>query len=160
MKIIFLDFDGVITTAKSGYAIDPEKVDLLLKIIEKTDAKIVVSSSWRRATVEATKEYLSETAFVDYIVGVTRKFDVYTGERYGYLSVPRGMEIKFWLDTTEENIESYVILDDETDMLIDQEPYFILTDMYLGLSEEDVEKAIKILNDGTKTVDREEQQIV
>lgn len=32
-KIIFLDFDGVITTLKSGWKLDPEKLELLGRIL-------------------------------------------------------------------------------------------------------------------------------
>lgn len=42
----------------------------------------------------------------------------------------------------------YVILDDDSDMLDCQLPYFIQTDwLKWGLSDEDVEQAIHILND-------------
>lgn len=43
-KIIFLDFDGVITTLASRYALDRYKCDLLQQVIDRTGAKIVVSS--------------------------------------------------------------------------------------------------------------------
>ena len=43
-KYIFLDFDGVITTAKSLYNLDKSKCDLIQRIIDKTGAKIVVTS--------------------------------------------------------------------------------------------------------------------
>ena len=65
MKIIFLDIDGVISTEKSHYALDKDACNLLGKIIDATDAKIVISSSWRKNTVEATKEYLTTIAFID-----------------------------------------------------------------------------------------------
>ena len=40
----------------------------------------------------------------------------------------------------------YVILDDDTDMLLDQKKYFIKCDPEEGLTLENVNKAIKILN--------------
>lgn len=42
-------------------------------------------------------------------------------------------------------IESFVILDDNSDMLEDQKKNFVQTCMVTGLSDTDVEKAIKIL---------------
>ena len=45
-KIIFLDFDGVISTPECRWNLDPEKIALLEELIKETDAKIVVSSSW------------------------------------------------------------------------------------------------------------------
>ena len=58
MKVLFLDFDGVITTYDSRWCIDTEKLNLIDKIIQQTDAKIVVSSSWKvgNENVEDFKE--------------------------------------------------------------------------------------------------------
>ena len=47
MKILFLDFDGVITTLKTRWKIDMDKIKIINDICDKTDAKIVVTSSWR-----------------------------------------------------------------------------------------------------------------
>ena len=55
--------------------------------------------------------------------------------------------IKEWLDKQTEPYR-YVIFDDDTDMLDSQLPYFIQSDwLKWGLSDEDVEQAIHILND-------------
>lgn len=145
MKIIFLDIDGVISTANTGYSLDGEKIKLLHEIIDRTGAKIVLSSSWRKHNLEATKEKFKNTSFVDYIIGVTPRFNVQDNNG-DYFSVPRGMEIDYWLDHCEEEIESYVILDDERTFLLDQKEHFVQTNMYFGLLEDDVELAVKILN--------------
>ena len=54
MKVIFLDFDGVLNSEKYirtcghyGVIIDPSRMVMLKEIIDKTDAKIVLSTSWR-----------------------------------------------------------------------------------------------------------------
>lgn len=167
MNIIFLDVDGVVSTAKSKYALDKEKVDLLGKIIDATDAKIVISSSWRMHTLEKTIEYLSTIdehrvpfafPYCDRIIGITIRAYHYVTQGI-HLSIPRGVEIKQWIDT---NIHSdngknwsrkslgsdfnYVILDDDCDMLLEQKDNFVNTDSYLGLQDKDVELAIEILN--------------
>jgi len=41
----------------------------------------------------------------------------------------------------------YIIIDDDTDMLDEQLPFFINTDPEVGITDEDVKTAIKILND-------------
>ena len=51
------------------------------------------------------------------------------------------------MHSNELNVDyTYVILDDDSDMLYDQRNNFIQTHMYDGLSEDDVKKAIEILN--------------
>ena len=54
MLIIFLDFDGVLNSKKyialknePGVCFDPECLNLLKEIVLKTNAKIVLTSSWR-----------------------------------------------------------------------------------------------------------------
>ena len=49
-------------------------------------------------------------------------------------------------ESKKNEIESYVILDDDSDMLPDQMNNFIRVDANIGLTYSDVCKAIKILN--------------
>ena len=57
----------------------------------------------------------------------------------------RGFEIQNYLDA-QKNVLSYCILDDDCDMLPTQLDNFIQTDFRVGLTEDNVNKAIKILN--------------
>ena len=155
MKIIFLDFDGVITTAESSYRIDPDKCNMIKEICDATDASIVISSSWRMSDLEKTIEAITNEEIVygnqpftipERVVGVTNrmyscKYGV-ADERYG---VCRGVEIDRYIVDHPE-ITNYVILDDDMDMLLTQKDNFIQTDGYDGISNKDVIKAIKILN--------------
>lgn len=162
-RIIFLDIDGVIATQKTiiegSWGLTPQKQDLLGYIIEKTDAKIVLSSSWRKSTLEASIEYMRENGFrfCDKIIGVTIRAYHYI-EKGIHLSIPRGVEIKQWIDThihsdNGHNFErkkigidwNYVILDDDTDMLLEQRKYFIRTHYLNGISKSQSEKAIRLL---------------
>ncbi len=183
-KYIFLDIDGVIaipsTLDESGmWSLNDEKQALLGEIIRLTDAKIVLSSSWRRHNVEETKIKMKEEGFwfCDEIVGVTiRGYHYIDRISKIHLSIPRGVEIKQYIDihlkfpwignsdlkeqfsVSEEGVfkrmESrkvgvdyqYVILDDESDMLLEHKDYFVHTKSKIGLTEEDVELAISILN--------------
>jgi hypothetical protein len=169
IKIIFLDIDGVIATPASivdgTWGLVDQKQTLLGEILEKTQAEIVLSSSWRLNTIDSTKEFMSEKGFlfVDKIIGVTiRAYHYIDRSSKIHLSIPRGVEIKQWIDA---NIHSdngknwekkkigtdyqYVILDDDSDMLLQQANHFIQTNGYLGLMEADVENAINILNNKT-----------
>lgn len=54
MKIIFLDIDGVLNckfTKKEIFwfaFVSPQKIELLKQLIERSGAKVVLSSTWRR----------------------------------------------------------------------------------------------------------------
>lgn len=152
MKVIFLDFDGVITTLKSNYNLDLEKMKMVKRICDETGAKIVVSSSWRYHTLEKTIEYITTIGcfrpipflMPELVVGVTPRF-YFEDYNNKSIRIPRGLEIDHYLRLHEE-IENYVILDDDSDMLLSQKDNFIKTDTYEGISEADVEKSIRILN--------------
>ena len=115
--------------------IDSRAVERLNRITDATKAKIVVSSTWR------SDSNLQE---VFTLVGI--KEPIYDVTPY-MRSRHRGSEIQEWLDKQTEPYK-YIILDDDSDMLDCQLPYFIQTDwLKWGLSDEDVEQAIHILND-------------
>lgn len=166
-KFIFLDIDGVLATPKSldesgCWKIEIDKQFLLKRIIVSTNAKIVLSSSWRTHDIESTKEYMTNEGFwfSDLIVGVTiRAYQYIDRSKKIHLSIPRGVEIQQWIDT---NIHSdngknfqrkklgedyqYVIIDDDSDMLYVQRDNFVHTRSAEGLTTEDCDEAIKILN--------------
>jgi len=143
-KIIFLDFDGVITNYESGFKLNPDKLKLLGKIIDITGCNLVISSTWRSNDVKTTIEKLSDPLdyynngivfpFCDKIVGVTDRIN----------QAKRGVEIAKWIKDNNF-IGQYVILDDMGEMLEEQKPYFVMTDLWEGLTDSDIEKAIKIL---------------
>ena len=136
MKIIFLDIDGVLNSINDKFSQTLETqshLSLLGELVKKTNAKIVLSSSWRgipslRKLVEnKMKEINAE------IIGATRS-----------LPGTRGSEIKDWMK--DKDIESFVILDDDKDMDEMTKTNLVLTDSNKGLQKEDIEKALKILN--------------
>lgn len=140
MKIIFLDIDGVLNNTaclSEGVQILHEKVLLLDRIIEATDARVVISSSWRMGR---DTEYFSE---ILRLMGCWRRnvLDL-TPEIDG----PRGGEIQAWLDSGLINVTGYLILDDDGDMLDSQKDHFIQTDVRTGLMSREIPKAIAILN--------------
>ena len=150
MKICFLDIDGVINS--EDYAIyrfygkkfdldefiDERPIVMLNYIIEQTGAKVVLSSSWR-GDWENTEKRLKAGGFQYNIFDVTP----YDPNRF------RGKEIKMWIDKYEkdhEPLESYVILDDDDDMLSEQENNFVHCNFQHGLTCKETYKAIDILN--------------
>ena len=150
MKIIFLDFDGVITIPPKWY-INLKKLKWIKKIVDETGAKIVVSSSWRCNTVEHTKEIILDENkkcsknkilqwFVDNLYDVTPWFS-----DKKYYGTGRGGEIQTWLNEHPE-VENYVIIDDDADMLDEQLYHFVQTNYEHGIGESETIYAIKILN--------------
>lgn len=161
-KIIFLDIDGVLATPEyvhqGLWAISPAKQKLLKRVLKETGAEIVLSSSWRKHTVEDTKSYMKDNGFwfSDKIVGVTiRAYHYLKGI---HLSIPRGVEIKQWLDVNIHKDDgvykpkrhgehfTYVIVDDDPDMLLEQAENFVRCKSDKGLTEEKANQIIKILN--------------
>lgn len=111
MKVIFLDIDGVLNSDEyfdkienkniQGIQseIDVEKIKLLKKAIDKTGAKVVLSSSWRYTR---NAQYLRE---------LLASFEIYT-DVTPFIQGKRGLEIKQWL-SDNKGVEDFVILDDE-----------------------------------------------
>lgn len=184
MKVIFLDIDGVLNSQDwyvyrrdnvdthsvqaqyPFYEFDPRAIARLNRIIAETDAKIVVSSSWRSGeTIESLQNLLDSVGVVGEVIGFTphlwcqKPYEEMDGYR-----VPRGCEIDWWLDnhgefqrinwsreeqikyTEKSKVKNYIILDDDSDMLYNQREHFVHTGHTHGLTDELVEKAIGILN--------------
>jgi hypothetical protein len=163
MKIVFLDFDGVLNSIRSFIAtsrgskkwdslddmnkdtLDPIGVGLLNRLIRDTDAKIVISSSHRKYFLKNKVLDLSGLRNYFYNFGIEGDIIDATPINYRPYAV-RGDEIKEWLENHSEfNIKKYVILDDDSDMLEEQLPHFIHTNSFNGFSFENWIKAMEIL---------------
>lgn len=153
MKVIFLDFDGVLTTSKNYGVLDPEKMDLLWKLVINTGANIVISSSWRALDVPSTiynltlgKDYTNTPLkWLSKVVGVTPRPN--EEEFLLYDEWSREGEIKKYLECHPE-IENFIILDDMEDEFEDPNMIgrLVKTDITSGLTEDHVRNAIKLLN--------------
>lgn len=157
MKVIFLDVDGVLNMHGSGglYTLNKKRLRLLEKIVKETDAQIVVSSTWRYHSDHLKK--LSRTLMYRgiKIIGVTERLGISkTGERYY-----RGHEIQKYLDEHPE-VEQYVILDDDGDMLDSQLRNFVQTDGMIGLTETLAYRAAYILNNGVRKIEAIKEPII
>ena len=142
MKVIFLDFDGVLITreyhiiGEDGCTPYPHEylINKLHQLIEKTGAQIVVSSSWR---LYFTDEELSKIINHPVIGQTIHDYPKYKS---------RGEEIAHYL-REHRDIDNYVIVDDEDDMLKEQAYHFVHCKNHEGLTDEKIEEAIKILED-------------
>ena len=135
MDLIFLDFDGVITTLESGWEPEPSRMDMIRTLCGMCGARIVITSSWRHGNLRDTLQSLSGHDYTlgDMTAGVT--------DKHGPM---RGDEIARYLDAHPEH-GGYVIFDDDSDMLPCQLPRFIHTHTYTGLQVPDCLEAIRLL---------------
>jgi hypothetical protein len=152
MKVIFLDFDGVITTYNSKWKIDMNNIKIINDICDKTNAKIVVTSSWRighRGDVLAFNGYLTQYIIEhNYLDNVQDTFDKFIGNIVGMtesIGGWRGDEIKLYMNE-HPDVENYVILDDDSDMCDYQLFNFVQTDACEGITERDAKICVDILN--------------
>jgi hypothetical protein len=124
---------------------DQTNIKWFNKIIQETDAKIVISSSWRTHYYKVLCEYWNLNGIEGQIIDKTDEFRV---ERWMPLLSKRGLEIEKHLSIYKP--DSYVILDDDPDgdcyFLINQK--VVRTNEDIGLTEDNANEAIKILNRG------------
>lgn len=172
-RYLFLDIDGVLNTTRySAYLIDhdeddwdefgarfdPEAVANLAYIIHNVpDVKIVISSTWRfkgwdwmnrmwgqrqmPGTIHSFTPGLDLVCFIDVINQKNSSRSVFP---YG----TRGLEINEWLRINASQnplMYKYVIIDDETDLILKQQDNIIITDPYSGITKETIVKALEIL---------------
>lgn len=150
-KVIFLDFDGVLATEeytdgllktgqktndKFGTLFNPDCIAQLNRLICLTNAKIVITSSW--------KNYLSLWDILrmwkyrkmsGQVIGVTPSVSIYRGE-----------EINKWL-CQHRGITNYVIIDDMDyrQFRKEQHSHLVTTDHFSGLNKCSAQEAVRIL---------------
>lgn len=115
--VVFLDIDGVLNdaqpvaslpTTQRGWAelLDEERVALLNRIVDQTDAEVVVSSSWRQVhSLDELQELLEMAGFTGTLSDETP-----------VLARARGEQIQAWLADHRGEVSNYVALDDSPHM--------------------------------------------
>lgn len=164
MKVVFLDFDGVLNKGHGPGV--PALVKRLNTITDRTGAAIVVHSSWRWArSVETLREILVSWGVTGPVLDKCPHPVMYRTEPGGMVvgvedwaafqgnvksNSERCIAIQRWLDD-HTDVEEYVILDDCPGLgYFVGKPPFIQTQMNVGLTEEHVSRALKHLAGGTK----------
>jgi hypothetical protein len=147
-KIIFLDIDGVMNRCRAAYRPDIKSeieeieadelfedfaVSNLNSIVEETNCYFVISSAWRvYYDIEKLKTIFTLNGFK-----YSNRIIDYTPRFFSY--VPRGREIKKWLEDNKFEGE-FVIIDDNDDMC-ELKDRLVFTDSYDGLTDE---KALEV----------------
>lgn len=157
MKVIFLDFDGVLNSAQFFKALYrqtgrstfvrefcPIAASNLIHIIsEVPDVKIVVSSSWRIGTeLNELRKILKEGADVPEELVIDKTV---------FLGGERGHEIQEWLSRHPE-VTKFVIIDDSSDM-VHLTSYLVHTKWNHGLMLEDAEEVVRRLDPRTHCIE-------
>lgn len=155
MNIVFLDYDGVVNTLmfdgkkgkpyfnfpKDNKVNNFQAVCWLNKLCLENNAKIVVTSTWRRE--ENYKECL-------YNGGLNRNIEILG--KTDDLGTLRGYEIQKWLDDNKNlEIKNFVILDDENNMA-NLEEKLVQTDTYIGITYHTYNTATLVLKNRIKRV--------
>jgi len=137
-KIIFLDIDGVLNCKltpnprKFPYVVDPKLLKRLKRIIHRTHAKVVLSSTWRYDPAGIFSANHWGIPFIDVIPDMPEN--------------PRRDEILAWL-RHHPDVKRYVVIDDEDDEL-DELPLF-QPSANSGLTNEIVKGVTNYLNGKT-----------
>lgn len=149
MNLIFLDVDGVLNSQKfadkmfdeecvdvfANDLIDDHAVRLLKALIDETDSRVVLTSTWRKhfESFDRLCQQLRKHGITLYAV-----IDRLSKNEH------RGDDITNWLKENRGHFTNYVILDDDSDMTVHME-HLVQTSFDDGLTRADVDKAIEIL---------------
>jgi len=124
--------------------IDPVAVDLVNRLLRKSDAKLVLSTSHRGYLLpDGIESYLTPAhrhALNLYFTAMGVMFPVH--DCTPKMHVSRGLEVKRWIDAQDEDVQ-YVILDDAKEFHPSQ-PH-IWCDPAIGFSAENYFEACKLL---------------
>lgn len=156
MKVVFLDVDGVLNNSRTnsrtpeGFTgISNTLLDRFAHFVKETDAKIVLTSTWKEEWDKNPKMCAPDGA---YLARKLRQKGVYILDKTDESATGmarRGAAIKLYLDSHPE-IDDFVVLDDNEFDFYDYPEIaerFVHTNEVEGLTNLDIEKATAILRD-------------
>jgi hypothetical protein len=139
MKIIFLDFDGVINPIEYHQSQGFSKTacaNVQSILTKEPNVRIVISSAWRRNGLEYCQKTLKEHGIDSTkVIGLT-------DDEGGFPPEHRHAQIERWLKDHKE-VNSYVVLDDYP--LKEFGEKYVKINGYVGITQKDAEKALEIL---------------
>ena len=121
-------------------------------MLERSDAKIIISSTWRLQGMEYIQQLWQEYHLPGEVIGLTPScnsinFSNVDGqEEWQGLHGCKGLEIAEWLRLNAKEPYRYIILDDEEDFLFSQREHLVKVEGSKGLDKADVRVGIQILN--------------
>ena len=158
MKVIFLDFNGILDTYENMDVIDTDNLNRLKRIVDECNAKVVLTTSnknnyYRSGMIRGILKYIIDSlleAGID-VIGMVPMLDSREDEIHAYLDM-------------HPEVEEFVILDDDYDMPSFRDNLILLPSQMIGieqrgLEDEHVEKAISILGIKKNGVDENLKKI-
>jgi hypothetical protein len=143
----------MITRLNGVTPIERDKVQILEYMMEQTGAVIVLSSSWRGHDYDELTEFWDELRSVGY----SKPRESLIGQT-DWKGSFRGLQIQRYLDAHPE-IENYIIIDDDGDMLNTQWNHFVYTDYRYGLCANEAWRGIAILKEDWVEVEENYQEM-
>ena len=154
-NVIFLDIDGVLNSAETEERYDAytgvadQHIERLKRIVEETDAVLILSSSWKQEWVKTKRlKEKYEYSAGRYLDERLWKFGLTISGKTSDRGYNRGYGIRKWLDKHEHG--SWIVLDDE--VFADYKVCGIMerlvkTETYIrgGLRDPHVEIAVKLM---------------
>ena len=158
MKVIFLDFNGILDTYENMDVIDSDNLNRLKRIVDQCNAKVVLTTSnknnyYRSGVIRGILKYIIDSlleAGID-VIGMVPMLDSREDEIHAYLDM-------------HPEVEEFVILDDDYDMPSFRDNLILLPSQMIGieqrgLEDEHVEKAISTLGIKKNGVDENLKKI-
>jgi hypothetical protein len=133
MRVIFLDVDGVLNNVydiNRGVELEETKLQIFADLVKSTNAKVVLSSSWRLSDNTFSEV---EITLHSYGVNISDVTPTLPARMYGR-NMDRGDEIAAWIKLN--NPDQYAIIDDVDDGLSSFGESFFKTSFDEGLTLE------------------------
>ena len=177
MKVIFLDIDGVLNTSetfdkiykKHGFTnmqeieIDEYRLEYLKNIIDETDAKIVLSSSFRHFFIRQNDTIVPGSFKGQKLYELFLRHNIEIFDTTPNTIGNREDQIMDWLKLRDD-IDDFVIIDDDKSMFynlfdkliqtnITRRNYLLINESYnIGLCEFHVDEIVNKLNSKNKVL--------
>lgn len=147
-RLIALDIDGVLNRHETYQErhwppIDPALVARLDRLVRETDARVVISSTWRLMyTLTELRELLAKAGGVTVagrVIGRTPEL-----RNADDTPRPRGEEIAAWLADWREQAHAQLVILDDADDMAHLLPRLVRTNPFEGLSDADCDRAVAL----------------
>lgn len=140
MKVIFLDFDGVINNFNNDLLVDFDNVKYLLEIIKCSGAKVVATTSNKYGFQKHGSEGIGYYRYVKKL----KEYGIDVLDVTPCCNLDRELEIVSYLKMHPE-VSEFLILDDDY-IIYNLKEHQVFLDLYRGICEEHVEPSLRILD--------------